>query len=92
MVSSVTALGRESRDRLTASFHGNRSLNREAANVSFENQLSLDDESGLAASPGVPVEDAREVSRCVAALEHGLGPLRGGLPLSMRLLRGMHEC
>lgn len=41
--------------------------------------------------PGVPVEDAREVSRCVAALEHGLGTLRGGLPLSMRLLRGMHE-
>lgn len=41
--------------------------------------------------PGVPVEDAREVSRCVAALEHGLERLRGGLPLSMRLLRGMHE-
>jgi Fic family protein len=41
--------------------------------------------------PGVPVDDAREVSRCVAALEHGLAALRGGLPLSMRLLRGMHE-
>ncbi|WHZ12796.1 MAG: Fic domain-containing protein [Burkholderiaceae bacterium] len=41
--------------------------------------------------PGVPVEDAREVSRCVAALEHGLEALRDGLPLSMRLLRGMHE-
>jgi Fic family protein len=41
--------------------------------------------------PGVPVEDVREVSRCVAALEHGLQFLRGGLPLSMRLLRGMHE-
>jgi Fic family protein len=41
--------------------------------------------------PGVPVEDAREVSRCVAALEHGLKVLRGGLPVSMRLLRGMHE-
>jgi Fic family protein len=41
--------------------------------------------------PGVPVEDAREVSRCVAALDHGLKTLRGGLPLSMRLLRGMHE-
>jgi Fic family protein len=42
-------------------------------------------------SPGVPVEDSREVSRCVAALENGLTALRGGLPLSMRLLRGMHE-
>ena len=41
--------------------------------------------------PGVPVDDAREVSRCVAALDHGLAALRGGLPLSMRLLRGMHE-
>jgi len=41
--------------------------------------------------PGVPVEDAREVSRCVAALEHGLESLRSGLPLSMRLLCGMHE-
>ena len=41
--------------------------------------------------PGVPVEDAREVSRCVAALEHGLHALRNGLPLSMRLLRGMHK-
>ena len=37
------------------------------------------------------LEDAREVSRCVAALEHGLAALRSGLPLSMRLLRGMHE-
>ncbi len=41
--------------------------------------------------PGVPVEDAREVSRCVAALERGLTKLRGGLPLSTRLLREMHK-
>jgi Fic family protein len=41
--------------------------------------------------PGVPLDDAREVSRCVAALEHGLADLRRGMPLSMRLLRGMHE-
>ncbi len=41
--------------------------------------------------PGVPVADAREVSRCVAALEHGLKKLRGGLPISMRLVCGMHE-
>jgi Fic family protein len=41
--------------------------------------------------PGVPVEDAREVSRCVAALEHGLQALRAGLPLSLRVLLGMHE-
>lgn len=41
--------------------------------------------------PGVPVDDVREVSRCVAALDHGLAKLRGGLPLSMRLLTGMHR-
>ncbi|QJD30826.1 Fic family protein [Methylococcus geothermalis] len=41
--------------------------------------------------PGVPVEDAREVSRCVAALERGLEKLRGGLPLCTRLLCEMHE-
>lgn len=40
--------------------------------------------------PGVPVEDAREVSRYVAALEHGLTRLRGGFPLSLRLLREVH--
>ena len=40
--------------------------------------------------PGVPVEDAREVSRYVAALEHGLQRLRGGFPLSLRLLREVH--
>src|SRR3989441_4369804 len=41
--------------------------------------------------PGAPVEDAREVSRYVAALEHGLKRLRGGFPLSLRLLREVHE-
>jgi Fic family protein len=41
--------------------------------------------------PGVPMEDVREVSRYVAALEHGLRRLRGGFPLSLRLLREVHE-
>ncbi|MDP1858323.1 MAG: Fic family protein [Gemmatimonadaceae bacterium] len=41
--------------------------------------------------PGVPVEDAREVSRYVAALEHGLERLRGGFPLSLRLLCEVHK-
>lgn len=41
--------------------------------------------------PGVPLEDAREVSRCVAAMVHGLDRLRGGFPLSLRLLREMHD-
>ena len=41
--------------------------------------------------PGVSIEDAREVSRYVAALEHGLKRLRGGFPLSLRLLREVHK-
>lgn len=43
------------------------------------------------AQPGVPVDDAREVSRCVAALERGMKKLRGGLPLCTRLLCEMHK-
>ena len=41
--------------------------------------------------PGVPVADAREVSCYVAALDHGLKRLRGGFPLSLRLLREVHK-
>ena len=41
--------------------------------------------------PGVPVEDAREVSRCVSALERGLEDLRGGLPLCTRRMQAMHK-
>ena len=40
--------------------------------------------------PGVPVEDAREVSRYVAALERGLALLREGLPVCSRLLCEVH--
>lgn len=40
--------------------------------------------------PGVPVEDAREVSDYIAALDHGLKRLRGGFPMSLRLLREIH--
>ena len=41
--------------------------------------------------PGVPLEDAREVSRYVRALEHGLKRLRTGFPLSLRLIREVHK-
>lgn len=40
--------------------------------------------------PGVPLDDVREVSDYVAALDHGLGRLREGLPLSLRLLLEVH--
>jgi Fic family protein len=41
-------------------------------------------------APGVPVDDVTEVSNYVAALDHGLRRIRGGFPLSNRLLREMH--
>jgi Fic family protein len=44
----------------------------------------------LGENPGVPIEDVVEVSRYVAAMTHGLGRLKGGFPLSNRLLREMH--
>ena len=40
--------------------------------------------------PGVPLDDVREVSNYVAALEHGLSLLKEGLPLSLRLFREIH--
>jgi Fic family protein len=41
--------------------------------------------------PGVPLEDVQEVSNYVAALNHGLQRLRDGFPLSLRLIREIHE-
>jgi Fic family protein len=41
-------------------------------------------------APGVPLDDVIEVSSYVAALEHGLGRLRGGFPVSNRLIREIH--
>src|SRR5271166_2156578 len=40
---------------------------------------------------GVPLDDVQEVSNYVAALNHGLRRLRGGFPLSLRLIREIHE-
>jgi len=41
-------------------------------------------------APGVPFDDVVEVSNYVAALEHGLARIRGGFPLSNRLIREVH--
>jgi Fic family protein len=40
--------------------------------------------------PGVPIDDVREVSNYVAAMQHGLERLRDGFPLSLRLIREIH--
>ena len=41
--------------------------------------------------PGVPLDDVQEVSRYVAALNHGLARLKNGFPLSLRLIREIHK-
>src|SRR6202171_682765 len=41
-------------------------------------------------SPGAPIEDVKEVSNYVAALYYGLKRMRGGFPLSLRLIREIH--
>jgi len=41
--------------------------------------------------PGAPLDDVQEVSRYVAAMTYGLQRLREGFPLSLRLLREIHE-
>lgn len=41
--------------------------------------------------PGVPMDDVQEVSNYVAALNHGLARLADGFPLSLRLIKEMHD-
>ncbi len=44
----------------------------------------------LEQEPGVPLDDAEEVSCYVAALNHGLRRLEDGFPISLRLLKEIH--
>ncbi|MCU0778680.1 MAG: Fic family protein [Akkermansiaceae bacterium] len=45
----------------------------------------------VTAAPGIPVEDVREVSDCVAAYEHANQRMTEGFPLSLRLICEAHE-
>jgi len=58
----------------------------EGTQSSLSDLLLYEDE----AAPGVPLDDVEEVSSYVAALTHGLERIRGGFPLSLRLLKEMH--
>src|SRR5229473_1650020 len=58
----------------------------EGTQSSFTDLLLFENE----AAPKVPVEDVEEVSNYVAAMQHGLRRLRGGFPLSLRLIREIH--
>lgn len=42
-------------------------------------------------APGVPLEDVEEVSQYVAALEYGLKRLSEGFPMSLRLIKEIHQ-
>ena len=56
-------------------------------------QSSLSDllEFELAGIPGAPLDDVTEVSNYVAAMNHGIKKLHDGFPLSLRLIREIHE-
>src|SRR5919197_1479072 len=41
--------------------------------------------------PGVPVSDVRETSNYIRAMNHGFARIEGGFPLSLRLIREIHE-
>lgn len=41
--------------------------------------------------PGVPLDDVQEVSNYIGAMNHGLNRIREGFPLSLRLIREIHE-
>ena len=45
----------------------------------------------LEQQPGGPLDDVQEVSNYVAALDHGLARLESGFPLSLRLIKEMHD-
>lgn len=45
----------------------------------------------LEQQPGVPMDDVQEVSNYVTALDYGLARLEGGFPLSLRLIKEMHD-
>ncbi len=45
----------------------------------------------ITSAPGIPVEDVREVSDCVAAYEYTNQRMTGGFPLSLRLICEAHE-
>lgn len=41
-------------------------------------------------APGVPIDDVQEVSNYVAAIDYGLKRIRGGFPISLRLIKEIH--
>lgn len=59
----------------------------EGTQSSFSDLLLFESEE----VPGVPLDDVAEVSCYVAAMNYGLQRLKDGFPLSLRLIREIHE-
>ena len=58
----------------------------EGTKSSFSDLLLFENEG----TPGVPIDDVEEVSNYVAAMQQGLRRIKGGFPLSLRLIREIH--
>jgi Fic family protein len=43
------------------------------------------------AAPGVPIADVQETSNYIAAMNHGIAAMRNGRPLSLSLIKEVHE-
>lgn len=59
----------------------------EGTQSSFNDLLLFENDE----APGVPLDDVQEVSSYVAAMTYGLDRMRDGFPLSLRLIREIHE-
>ena len=59
----------------------------EGTQSSFSDLLLYESEE----APGVPLDDVQEVSNYVDAMEHGLHRIAEGFPISLRLIREVHE-
>ncbi len=59
----------------------------EGTQSSFSDLLRSESET----VPGAPIDDVREVSNYVKAMEHGLKRIENGFPVSTRLFREVHE-
>jgi Fic family protein len=59
----------------------------EGTQSSFSDLLLFEAEE----APGVPINDVEEVSHYVAAMNHAMDRLRGGFPISLRLICETHQ-
>jgi Fic family protein len=58
----------------------------EGTKSSFSDLLLFENEG----VPRVPIDDVEEVSNYVSAIQHGLRRIKGGFPVSLRLIREIH--